>query len=158
MNANKILFTVVFVLMLVLTSCSTKMESKPIDDINEDDVTQIANPASKYCAENDGTLSIIETLDGQIGICEFENEYKCEEWAYFRGECSPDMHSKEKIYCTPESKQAQMCTMEYMPVCGYFYNTIQCIKAPCAITASNKCMACANENVEFYVEGECPIY
>lgn len=61
-----------------------------------------------------------------------------------------------RTYCTPESKKAQACTMEYMPVCGWYGNNVQCVKYPCAVTAGNKCQACATENVEYYTEGECP--
>lgn len=43
---------------------------------------QIANPASVYCEENDGTLDL------KSGMCTFPNGKSCEEWAFFRGECS----------------------------------------------------------------------
>lgn len=62
----------------------------------------------------------------------------------------------EKHYCTPESKEAEICTMEYMPVCGWFNQSIQCVKYPCAVTASNPCGACLKENVEYWTRGECP--
>ncbi len=52
--------------------------------------TSIPNPASKYCIDNHGTLTIFNSPDGQYGVCEFSSGAKCEEWAYFRGECSPE--------------------------------------------------------------------
>lgn len=48
-----------------------------------DDKTQIANPASVYCEENDGTLNLEE------GLCMFDDGSYCEQWSYFREECKP---------------------------------------------------------------------
>lgn len=59
-------------------------------------------------------------------------------------------------YCTNEDKFNDICTREYMPVCGWFNSDIKCIKYPCAQTYGNKCEACSAENVEYYTEGECP--
>ena len=48
----------------------------------------IANPASTNCKEKGGTLQIKTRGDGgQYGLCYFEDNYACEEWALFRGEC-----------------------------------------------------------------------
>ena len=51
--------------------------------------------------------------------------------------------------------RGEVCTMKNQPVCGWFKESVQCIKAPCAIDASNPCEACANENVAYWIEGEC---
>ena len=48
----------------------------------------IANPASTNCVDHNGTLRIEDTTEGQIGICTLPGGKECEEWAYFRGECS----------------------------------------------------------------------
>jgi putative hemolysin len=50
--------------------------------------TGMANPASTNCISNGGTLKIVDTAEGQIGICTLPGGKECEEWAYFRGECS----------------------------------------------------------------------
>ncbi|MBS3109792.1 hypothetical protein J4227_04660 [Candidatus Woesearchaeota archaeon] len=50
----------------------------------------------------------------------------------------------------------EACTLEYVPVCGWFNENIICAKYPCAMEYGNKCMACADENVGYYTEGECP--
>jgi len=48
----------------------------------------IANPASVNCINKGGTLSIQKRGDGgEYGICIFEDNCQCEEWAMFRGEC-----------------------------------------------------------------------
>jgi putative hemolysin len=48
----------------------------------------MANPASENCIKQGGTLQI-EDLDdqGQIGVCYFEDNRQCEEWALMRGDC-----------------------------------------------------------------------
>ena len=48
----------------------------------------MANPASVYCEEHNGTLEIKTDSDGgQYGMCRFGNGTECEEWKFFRGEC-----------------------------------------------------------------------
>lgn len=52
--------------------------------------TAIANPASVYCIQHGGIIKIITDPDGsQRGICVFPDGSQCDEWAYYRGECSP---------------------------------------------------------------------
>jgi putative hemolysin len=49
---------------------------------------QLANPASQNCVARGGTLRIDRRPDGgQFGVCVFTDNYQCEEWAMFRGEC-----------------------------------------------------------------------
>jgi len=45
--------------------------------------TGIANPASVFCEEQGGTLDL------ESGMCTFADGSQCEEWAFYRGECSP---------------------------------------------------------------------
>jgi putative hemolysin len=60
------------------------------EDVPPGDEVGVANPASVYCEELGGTVVIVETDDGQVGICVFDDGRECEEWAYFlRGECVP---------------------------------------------------------------------
>ena len=49
----------------------------------------LANPASVYCIEQGGTLEMREGDEGQFGVCRFDDGSECEEWAFFRGECTP---------------------------------------------------------------------
>lgn len=67
-----------------------------------------------------------------------------------------DWDSKTKNYCSPESRNAEVCITLYKPVCGWFNQSIQCIRYPCAATYSNECFACADPKVEYWTEGECP--
>jgi hypothetical protein len=64
--------------------------------------------------------------------------------------------SDGKTYCKPEQRGAEFCYEIYAPVCGWFNQNIKCIKYPCAQNFENDCFACANENVEYYTQGECP--
>jgi len=48
------------------------------------------NPASVYCEENGGKLDLRQDASGGVaGICVFDDGSECDEWAYFRGECTP---------------------------------------------------------------------
>ena len=48
------------------------------------------NPASVYCEQNGNKLEIQTASDGsQSGVCIFPDGSTCDEWAYYRGECSP---------------------------------------------------------------------
>lgn len=65
-------------------------------------------------------------------------------------------YEPKTITCSPAAKQAEACTMEYAPVCASVQ--VQCITTPCnpvPQTFSNGCMACAQGNVDFYIEGAC---
>jgi putative hemolysin len=63
------------VLLILLVACT----SKPV---------QIANPASEFCVKQNGTSQIVTAADGsQSGVCTLKDGTKCDEWAYFRGEC-----------------------------------------------------------------------
>lgn len=49
---------------------------------------QLANPASENCIKQGGRLIIKKRGDGgEFGLCEFEDNRGCEEWALMRGEC-----------------------------------------------------------------------
>jgi putative hemolysin len=51
-------------------------------------VAAIANPASTRCADVGGRLAIEKTQRGaEYGVCLFEDNRQCEEWALLRGEC-----------------------------------------------------------------------
>lgn len=50
----------------------------------------MVNPASAFCTQNGGTLSIRQDAAGnQTGFCGFPDGSECEEWAFQRGECRP---------------------------------------------------------------------
>ena len=50
--------------------------------------TMIANPASRNCIKQGGVLTMKKRPDGGVyGVCLFEDNRQCEEWALFRGVC-----------------------------------------------------------------------
>jgi len=49
--------------------------------------TGLANPASTNCVDKGGTLQIEDGPNGQFGVCYFEDNRQCEEWAFYRGDC-----------------------------------------------------------------------
>lgn len=69
------------VLLLFFSGCNTATNE-------EDEGQQLANPASEYCEKQGGILRIDSDETGQNGICLLPNGNECEEWAYYRGECS----------------------------------------------------------------------
>lgn len=60
------------------------------------------NPASVYCGDHGGTLTIER---GQVGVCHFSDGSLCEEWAYFRGECRPG--AAPHVECATRSEVAR---------------------------------------------------
>lgn len=58
----------------------------------------VANPASVFCVENGGSLSMNTTTNGATGTCTFPTGEQCEEWALFRGECDIAQVSKRISY------------------------------------------------------------
>ena len=98
-----------------------------------DDPIGLANPASVYCVNNSGTLENRSIEAGEYGVCMFDDGSECEEWKYFRNECT--------IGQNYPATEGTVCTMEYAPVCGVN-----------GVTYSNKCMA---GNVQILKDGEC---
>jgi putative hemolysin len=61
------------------------------------DSSQIANPASAYCEEEGGKVDIRTAEDGsQGGVCVYPDGSECEEWAFYRGECTPGSNIPSK--------------------------------------------------------------
>ena len=72
-----ILFLILFCSIIVIINYNKKSNN-----------SQIANPASVYCEEQEGVLEIRTNLDGsQSGYCIFLDGLECEEWAFYNGEC-----------------------------------------------------------------------
>ena len=66
--------------------------------------------------------------------------------SYTQGACpATEPLAPESVFCTDEQKVAEMCTMEYMPVCGDDGKEY-----------GNICGACSSGNIDSYVVGECP--
>ncbi len=91
MNKKTITFLVLTAMLILTISACTPDIAKP--DLPS---FGLANPASTYCIEQGGTLDIRTSNDGgQTGYCMFKNGNECEEWAYYRHECSPDQFTQK---------------------------------------------------------------
>jgi putative hemolysin len=64
---------------------------------------QLANPASENCVAHGGRLVIETAPAGQYGVCLFEDNRQCEEWALLRGAC-PSGGIKVTGYATPQAR------------------------------------------------------
>lgn len=99
-----------------------------------------------FCLFWGATLSLL--LVGCTGDTNLANEYTIGE-----NSSTSQKHTPENLTTCPEERP-EMCTQQYDPVCGYFYNEdeTESIKK----TFGNGCSACADSNIEGYVDGECP--
>ena len=73
-------------------------------------------------------------------------------WAIISSMYAPTMPEAKlgAVDCLPEQRGAEVCTLEYAPVCGQTDDgSMQ--------TYGNKCQACANEKVISYLQGECTL-
>src|SRR5262245_12271968 len=65
---------------------------------------QLANPASVNCAEQGGRHVAERTpAGGEFGVCLFEDNRQCEEWALLRGHC-PVGGRRVTGYATPAAR------------------------------------------------------
>jgi putative hemolysin len=106
----------------------------------------LANPASTNCIDKGGALTIERRPDGgQYGVCVFTDNYQCEEWAMFRGECRVG-GLRVTGYITPASR--------YCAITGGRYTVIANSGAAdeqgaCALPSGKSCDAVA------YYAGTC---
>jgi putative hemolysin/dipeptidyl aminopeptidase/acylaminoacyl peptidase len=89
-------------LLLSLAGCKTPPETLPTPTGSPG--VSIANPASENCLAQGGTL-IFETREdgGQYGVCLFDDNRQCEEWALLNGDC-PVGGLKVTGYITPAAR------------------------------------------------------
>ena len=88
--------------LFVLFACSPRTP-QPVTATATRDTTTLANPASAYCEGQGFKLETRTAQDGsQYGVCMFEDDTECEEWAYYRAECKPgDMDVAPAPTATP---------------------------------------------------------
>lgn len=82
----------VLALVVILASCDVveRPVPTPLPPPLPTSPSKLPNPASVYCQSQGGRLEIRIAEDGsQTGVCIFADGSECEEWAYFRGECTP---------------------------------------------------------------------
>ena len=52
--------------------------------------TNVSNPAAVFCVDQGGSYSILDSAEGQRGICKLANGREVDAWSYFRDEHSPN--------------------------------------------------------------------
>jgi putative hemolysin len=104
-------------------------------------------PNMTYVSRDPQECKVIKFLCVQ-GKEPFTDEFGCG--------CRTAASSTEtKNFCTPDERD-QLCTQEHVPACGWWNESIKCIRYPCAMTYGNKCMACADPKVAYWTDGDCP--
>ena len=75
-------------LLLTFAACASPTAGPTATAVATQNTPNLANPASVNCMEQGGKLVIEERGDlGEIGVCYFEDNRQCEEWALLRGDC-----------------------------------------------------------------------
>ena len=83
MSRKSACITVILSVGLLLAAC-TSVPPSPTP------VANMPNPVSVFCEEHGGKVVLRQDASGGVvGICIFPDGSECDEWAYFRGECSP---------------------------------------------------------------------
>lgn len=113
----------------------------------------IANPASQNCVAQGGRLEIEARPDGgQFGVCYFEDNRQCEEWALMRGEC-PAGGVKVTGYATAAARYCAITGGEYA-ITGKSSQEDE--QGVCTLKGGAQCDAWAYYNGTCAAAGEAP--
>jgi putative hemolysin len=104
----------VLLIVMILGACSgTETSSNPQLVQQEKHPSYLPNPASVNCVKKGGRVVIEKRGDGgEYGMCLFEDNRQCEEWAMFRGNC-PVGGIKVTGYATPAGRYCAITGGEY---------------------------------------------
>ncbi|HEX9091147.1 MAG TPA: DUF333 domain-containing protein, partial [Anaerolineales bacterium] len=108
------------VICLLLVGC-TQVTAQPSEEVQGDPTTQptqqnMANPASAFCEQQGFTLEIRTAAGGsQNGVCVFPDGTECDEWAFYRGECtqgSPNSNlpNPASVFCEQQGYAVEIRT------------------------------------------------
>lgn len=110
MKTTSRLITLFVLLAALLAACQSPAPSAPTAAPEKN---QLANPASENCLKVGDTLQIeTDGAGNQFGVCYFEDNRQCEEWALLRGEC-PVGGRKVTGYVTPAARYCAILGGEY---------------------------------------------
>jgi len=88
MDKRGLIGLIVLVLVLLVVGFFWFVKSYNEGYNSDNNISQIDNPASTYCVEQGNKLEIRDEVGGQIGYCVSPDEQECEEWSFYRGNCS----------------------------------------------------------------------
>lgn len=133
---RKIIIVLLVIIILLVIGFYLLPKNKPA----EAPKTSLANPASQNCLDKGGSLEIKSKPDngGEYGVCIFEDNRQCEEWALFRGECPA-----EGVKITGYDDEAQI----YCAITG---GSVDMQEATCTLKDGSVC------GLEAYYQGQCP--
>ena len=151
---NKTITLIFIVALGVLAGCQTQVDDEGNPSQSEGQSCQYDDPQKSYSGKSQDECSRMKFM------CIEGTEYfadSCGCGCQTKEEKNPTDGKLKVTDCLPDQRGAEICTMDYRPVCGWNDPAkIQCIAYPCASTFGNSCQACANENVISWSEGECP--
>ncbi len=135
------------IVAIVLGACSkTDSQSESESDKSEKQSSQLANPASENCVNKGGQLVIEKRGDGgEYGICLFEDNMQCEEWAMLRGNC-PVGGIKVAGYVTPAARYCAITGGNYTITAN---SNMENEQGTCSFKNGKKC------DVWEYYNGKC---
>lgn len=106
--------------MAALVACCLSMAvvGEAAGQTSQQPPSRLANPASVRCAESGGSVRLERLPDGgQYGVCVFDDNRQCEEWALFRGEC-PAGGLRVTGYITPAARYCAITGGRYIVTSG----------------------------------------
>lgn len=131
-------------LLVLLAACARSPAPEPATPSPAPGV-QLANPASTHCVKSGGRVSIEKLPAGEFGVCLFEDNRQCEEWALLRGEC-PMGGVRVTGYATPAGRYCAITGGRYHVTSG---NDASDEQGNCALPGGKVCEA------ESYYAGSC---
>ncbi len=107
--------TILFILLWRSYNGLPKQEQiRPVNESNQpSDQVKLANPASTNCIAQGGTLEMRNNKKGTYGVCLFEDNRQCEEWALLRGDCPvggkkiTGYENEAQVYCAITGGQVE---------------------------------------------------
>ncbi len=121
MTRKTLLISLMLISLLLSAACSPAQTS-PTPQAG------MPNPASVHCEQNGGKLDLRQdAAGGVVGVCVFPDGSKCEEWAYYRGECKPgnsqvspiptpspesNLSNPASAYCEQQGNKLQIITAD----------------------------------------------
>jgi len=124
---NKKVLIGIIVLAVILLVVGTFLFIKDYDknnSVKNTTISKIINPASVYCVHQGHKVDVRSGENGTVSYCLASDGQECEEWAYYRGECS----FKGFANCVPASCcHASSCVLENnAPNCSNLLCTMVC--------------------------------